>query len=352
MTSLDHILSIINKVEKNIDAPAYLVGGGVRNFLLGEPIKDWDFATELLPDDIESNLRSSGRKPYNIGKKFGTIGFKIPGENGYQYVEITTFRNEIYDNVSRKPAVSYTDKLDEDLGRRDFTINALAMDLTGKIIDLYGGREDITNKILRAVESPKKRFREDPLRILRGIRIATELGFEIEPETFQYMSKMKFELLRIAPERYIIEIDRILKSEQVSKGLDLLMESGVLGIIIPELSLQKNYDQNSPWHDFDLWTHTKKVVSSTPRSNVNLRWAALLHDIAKPFTRTENPKGHSNYIHHDLLGSHMVWKVCKYLRFSNERTKFLVDITKHHLNPECELKVYDDMSKKQLISND
>jgi tRNA nucleotidyltransferase (CCA-adding enzyme) len=126
----------------------------------------------------------------------------------------------------------------------------------------------------------------------------------------------------------------------------LLMDSGILGVIIPELSLQKNYDQNSPWHDFTLWDHTCNVVDNCPNDNLDLRWSALLHDIAKPFTRTENPKGHSNYLNHDILGAQMSLKVCNYLKFSNTRSEYIFETILNHLKPECILKEFDDGGKK------
>jgi tRNA nucleotidyltransferase (CCA-adding enzyme) len=348
MTSLPKkTIQIIQKTSELLDVPIYLVGGAVRDSLLQKTPKDWDFATPILPDEIQAVLEKAGRKPYLIGKKFGTIGFKLELEkNEFEYIEVTTFRGERYEYKNRKPEVTFSTKIDQDLSRRDFSINAMAIDSNLKIIDFFDGQKDLENRIVKCVGKPKIRFNEDSLRILRAIRFATQLDFEIEQKTWEKLSKMKFNLLDISKERWVMELDKILGFQNVQKGLDLLMESGCLGVMIPELILQKDYDQNTPYHDFDLWTHTKKVVSGVPKENVELRWAGLLHDIAKPFTRTENKKGHSNYINHHLLGAEMAKKVCNYLKFSTKRTDYIVDQILCHLETDSDLKIYDDNGKK------
>ena len=345
---------IINQINDIIQAPIYLVGGSVRDHLLGHEPKDYDLATALLPDEVEARIVASGRKAYCIGKKFGTIGMKLKLENNqYEYVEVTTYRGEEYDQLtkstlarSRKPTVNFIDDLKEDLSRRDFTINSLAMDKNYNIKDYFGGQQDLKDKTLRCVGIPKQRFKEDPLRILRAIRFGTKYDLEIEAKTWEYVCKMKFELLRVSKERWVIELDKILGFENIKVGLNLLMNSGILSVIIPEIALQKDYNQNSPWHDFTLWEHTCNVVENCPANNLDLRWSALLHDIAKPFTRTENLKGHSNYINHELLGAEMSLKVSNYLKFSNTRKEFIYDTILNHLKPECVLKQHDDAGKK------
>jgi tRNA nucleotidyltransferase (CCA-adding enzyme) len=356
---MTRLTAVHTKIESILNHQVYLVGGAVRDCILGIEPKDYDFCTDLLPDEIESQIRASSYKPYTLGKKFGTIGVKVELEpQGYEYVEITTFRGEEYDQVtkdelakSRKPTVHFITDLREDLSRRDFTCNALAMDVDGVIIDYFDGQLDLENRILQTVGNPKQRFREDPLRILRALRFAAKYNLTIESKTWDTLCKMRYELVRISRERWVQEMDGILGLENVRVGLDLLMDSGILALMIPELILQKNYDQNSPWHDFTLWDHTCKVVAHCPRGDVNLRWAALLHDIAKPFTRTENPKGNSNYIHHEILGSEMSLKVSHYLKFSSKRRDFIRDIILNHLTLDCALKVHDDASKK-LTPND
>ncbi len=350
------MLNVIDQVQTILQAPVYLVGGCVRDNLLGLKPKDYDLTTALTPDEVEAKIIASGHKAYCIGKKFGTIGVKLKLDDGkYEYVEITTMRGEEYDQLtksnlarSRKPTVNYITDLKEDLSRRDFTINAMAMNSNGNITDYFGGLDDLQNKILRTVGNPKQRFKEDPLRILRAIRFAAKYNFEIEPKTWECICKMKFELLRVSKKRWVIELDKILGFDNVKVGLNLLMDSGILGVIIPELTLQKNYNQNSPWHDFTLWNHTCNVVYNCPKDNLDLRWSALLHDIAKPFTRTENSKGHSNYLNHDILGAEISLKVSDYLKFSNTRKDFIHDTILNHLKAECILKEFDDNGKKLL----
>lgn len=342
-------LKIISIVENLLNLPVFLVGGAVRDLLLGKNIKDWDFATPVSADEIETALKTARKKPYLLGKKFGTIGFKLEILGKLEYIEITTFRTEIYQEKSRKPQVIFTGQIEIDLSRRDLTINAMAMQSDGKIIDYWNGQKDLENKIIRAVNNPKERFREDPLRILRALRIAASLDFEIEEKTWEKLCKMRFEILNISKERWVLEIDKILSlknCQKLEKGLDLLMESGIFGVVIPELNLQKNYNQNSPYHDFDLWTHTKKVVCNVPFENLDLRWSALLHDIAKPFVRTENKNGYSNYINHDILGAQMSSKVSNYLKFSNNRKNYIFENILNHLGANSSLKKYNDMGKK------
>jgi len=334
-------------IQNLLNIPTFLVGGAVRDTILGKPVKDWDFTTPVSPDEIEAAIVATGRKTYNIGKKFGTVGFKFETSGQvFEYVEITTFRKEIYFEKNRKPQVDFVTDIQEDLGRRDFTINSMAMKSDLKLIDPFNGVEDLKNKIIRAVGNPKIRFKEDPLRMLRAIRFASSLDFMIEEKTWDKLCSARWSLLDISKERWVLEMDKILSQNNPERGLDLLMDSGLLGIIIPELSLQLNYNQNSTYHDFDLWTHTKNVISGVPNTELNLRWTALLHDIAKPFTKTENKQGYSNYLSHELLGAEMANKVCNYLKFSNERTAFIIENITNHLKPESPLKKYDDGGKK------
>jgi tRNA nucleotidyltransferase/poly(A) polymerase len=336
----------IKELEDLLGLELYLVGGAVRNLLLGLPPKDFDFTTPSHPAQIEEAIRKIGKKPYIIGKKFGTLGMKYNINNVSELIEITTFRSESYLADNRKPLVTFDQNIEQDLGRRDFTINALAIDSKGKLIDLVNGVTDIEAKIIKTVGSPKQRFSEDPLRILRAMRIATQLNFNIDTETWSKICAGKFGVLSVSKERWVVELDLILSSKNVRVGLNLLMDSGVLGVMIPELGQQKNYDQNTPYHDFTLWEHTLNVVEAIPIEQLDLRWTALLHDVAKPFTRIEKANGYSGYHGHELLGSEMSRKICQYLKFSKSRTDFICETIKYHLKPESPLKQYDDGGKK------
>ncbi len=338
------IKKMLEQVTKMMEPnPVYLVGGAVRDYLMGNEPKDYDFCTPAEPDEIERLIKKDERRAYLTGKRFGTLACKMDGE----MIEITTFRTEKYEPGNRKPKVEYVKSINEDLSRRDFTINAMAIRLTKgnlKIIDPFGGEEDIEAKIIRAVGNPKLRFKEDPLRILRAIRFTSRYGFEIEEATEKKIGRMGIHLLEISKERWMIELDKILLSEFSSYGLQLLWENELFKWMIPELQLQFNYEQNSQYHDYKLHIHTKKVVAATPK-DLNLRWAALLHDIAKPFVRTENPRGHSNYISHELLGAEIVRKLSLYLKWSNDRSENVVSLIKNHLNEDCPLRKYDNMGK-------
>lgn len=343
--------------------PVYLVGGAVRDYLMGNQPKDYDFCTPATPDKIEEKIHArlnehgDPTKVYGIGKKFGTLGCKVDGD----MVEITTFRIEKYKPNDRKPDVEYVKHINEDLSRRDFTINAMAIRLTKghlRIIDPYCGQEDIENGVIRAVGHPKQRFKEDPLRILRAIRFACRFGFEIEEVTEKKLKSMGKNLLDISKERWMMEMDKILMSECAGYGLQLLWENEIFKFIIPELQLQFNYDQNSKYHKFLLHIHTKKVVSATPK-DLDLRWSALLHDIAKPFTRTDKEVVvdlqtmdkkpitiiKSNYIGHEKLGADMVLKLSTHLKWSNERRDNVVKLVRNHLEDDCPLREYDNMGK-------
>jgi tRNA nucleotidyltransferase (CCA-adding enzyme) len=321
---------------EEIIKPSYMVGGSIRDSLLGLEPKDYDFATPLLPDDIEERVKASGRRAYITGKRFGTVGFKFEDK----FVEVTTFRSEVY-GKSRKPEVEFVGSLTEDLSRRDFTINAMAQ--SDKLIDPFGGKADLDAKIIRAVGNPTIRFKEDPLRMLRAARFASQLGFDIEPNTLKSMTKNAHLILTVSKERWIQELDKLLLGE-ASKGLQVLADTDLLKFILPELRLQVGYDQNNHNHKFTLAEHSFMVVDKLPK-DITLRWAGLLHDIGKPFVRTENPKGHSNYIFHETVGAEMVYGIGKRLKWSNERLNAVQDLIANHLKDESPLKSADNRSK-------
>ncbi len=343
---------LLKQVEEIIKPyPVYAVGGCVRDYILKIIPKDYDFCTSTTPEEIEKKIKESGRRAYLTGKRFGTIGCKIEVDGKYYMVEITTFRSEEYEAGNRKPKVSYVKSLSEDLSRRDFTINAMAIRLKKdrlKIIDLFNGREDLRNKIIKAVGNPKTRFKEDSLRILRAIRFSARFNFSIEEKTLDKIKKMAIHILDISKERWVQELDKILLCDNVGIGLKRLWEVGLFKYIIPEMQLQKDYKQNSQYHNYNLDTHIIKVVEAIRKDtdDLNLLWAGLLHDIAKPFLRTENKKGYSNYIGHEILGADMVKKISTHLKFSNERTKKITELVRNHLEDDCILRKYDNEGKK------
>jgi len=334
--------NVYQKVSEIVN-PVYLVGGSVRDILLKKEPKDYDFCTPLNPNDVEILVKKAGRRAYATGKRFGTIGFKLDGN----FIEVTTFRQEKYKPNNRKPEVEFVDNITADLSRRDFGINAMAW-RDDKFIDPFGGRCDLLERKIRSVGKAQDRIREDPLRMLRCARFMSQLNFIVDPYLEGQIKKNAYKILHISRERWVMELDKILLSDNPKIGLDFLMKNRLFNFMIPELSLQYNYEQNSPYHDFDLWEHTIKTVMATPQ-DIILRWSALLHDIAKPFVRTER-KDRSNYIYHDYLGFHIVSKIAQYLRWSNERKENVTILIRDHLKPDSILKQYDDLAKKESRS--
>lgn len=314
---------VIHNVETILE-PTYLVGGSVRDLLLGKRPKDYDFATPLTPDEIEARVRASGHRPYLAGKRFGTIGFKLDEH----FIEITTFRTETY-GKTRKPEVEFVSDITKDLSRRDFTINAIA--LRGHhLVDPFDGRRDLEDNIIRSVGNPALRFNEDPLRMLRAARFAAELNFTVETTTRRAITHHAHKIMRVSHERWMQELDRILVSEHADTGLRILAETDLLKFLIPELRLQVSYDQNSPYHKLDLWEHSVSTMLRMPR-DITLRWAALLHDVGKPFARIDK-KDRSNYTYHEVIGAMIVAGIARRLRWSNERTHTVVTLVRDHMS--------------------
>ncbi len=331
-------MTIYEEVKKLV-SPLYMVGGAVRDEILGRTPKDFDFTTPLTPDEIEASIREAGRRPYLTGKRFGTLGVKINGN----LVEITTFRNEKYKSGSRKPEVTFVKDITADLSRRDFTINAIAK-RGDRYIDPFNGMQDIKDKIIRCVGKPNERFREDPLRMLRVARFASQLEFDIHPSIYHVISSMNYKILEVSKERWVMELDKLLLTAHPEIGLEFLAKTKLLNFMIPELSLQVGYNQNSPYHDLELWEHTNKVVFHSPKE-INLRWASLLHDIAKPFVRTDR-EDRSNYIKHDMVAGEFVTRLAFYLKWSNDRREIVKNLVIHHLEENSPLKEADNKGKK------
>lgn len=319
---MDKVISDVETILGTI----YLVGGSVRDVLLGKTPKDYDFASPLNPDEIESKVRSSGKKAHITGKRFGTIGFKV----GEHFVEVTTFRKETY-GKTRKPHVEYVHDITEDLSRRDFTINAIA--LRGHhYIDPFGGKEDLSAKLIRSVGKPAERFNEDPLRMLRAARFAAQLDFEVEEHTLRAIERHGFKILNVSKERWMRELDRLLTSDHPDKGLHILADTDLVKYVLPEMRLQVGYDQHSPHHELSLWDHSVSTVKLSP-NNVEARWAALLHDVGKPFVRQERPD-RSIYPAHDIVGAEIVKGIAKRMNWSNHRQHEVAELVRTHLEDD------------------
>jgi poly(A) polymerase len=288
-------------------SPIYMVGGCVRDGLMGVTPKDYDFITPHRPEVIEQMVRQAGRRPFLAGKRFGTIGVKIGGH----LVEITTFRTERYLRESRKPDVEFVDHIAADLGRRDFTINAIAKS-GDDLIDPFNGLQDIKEKIIRCVGDPPSRFIEDPLRMLRAARFSGQLGFSIDPTIYEAARCLSHTILKVSKERWVAELDRLLLSPDVYRGVRDLMDTGVLRYIMPELSLQRDYRGGT------VWEATLREVSSA-QSDITLRWAALLSNMAHPFCPEEDALKAAMPDAVNSLGADLVIRLGTHLRWPKKR---------------------------------
>ena len=348
---IDEVLREVSKIV----SPVYLVGGAVRDYIMEREVDDFDFTTPLTPDEVEEAIKTNnpGRTIWAAGKKFGTLGTKLylPEADTYVKVEITTFRIEDYEHSSRKPNVVFTTSLHEDLSRRDFSMNAMCIRLKkGRfvIIDPFGGISDIENGIIRAVGNPKQRFKEDPVRMLRAARFASTLGFTVEESTMKKMCDCAPRILMPSKERWMIEMDKLLMGDHVEVGLNILAETRLLNYMIPELAMQVDYDQMTPHHDFTLWEHTVKVVAACPK-DLNLRWAALLHDVGKPYVAIMKKTGdQKNYMMHEEVGREMCLKIGHYLKWKNDQIKEVSSLINGHLAEDSVLKPYDSGAQKRV----
>jgi poly(A) polymerase len=327
-----------------------MVGGTVRDVLLHRgQSNDADLATDAHPNQIKQIVAPT--RPSTIvlvGERFGTVRLHY----GNDIIEITTFRSERYNPESRKPEVCFGDDLYEDLHRRDFTINAMARDpLNGHIIDPFGGRQDLEHHILRAVgNEPDKRFDEDPLRLLRAVRFAAQLDFTIEPETYKSIQRQAPKLQKISRERIRDEMNKLLLSSHPAKGLDLLVELGLMEWIIPEvLELRGVSQQPQPRAPAskDVYAHVLRVVErSSPR--LVTRWAALLHDIAKPRTKTvEDNKVH--FFGHEDLGAIMAREILKRLHFDRDFIEKVSRIVHLHMRANAYTPDWTDGAVRRLM---
>ncbi|MEF3403072.1 CCA tRNA nucleotidyltransferase [Agromyces sp. CCNWLW203] len=314
-----------------------LVGGPVRDAFLGRPVNDLDFTTDATPDEILSIVKPIAEAHWDIGRAFGTIGAKIAGET----VEITTYRADAYDGASRKPEVVFGSSLDDDLTRRDFTVNALALRLPKlELVDPSGGVEDLVAKTLRTPAAPEQSFGDDPLRMLRAARFSAQLGFAVEPATEQAMTDLAAEIDRISAERVRDELTKLLLSRAPRSGIRLLVESGLAERVLPELpALSLERDEHH--RHKDVYEHSLTVLDQAIDYEIErgvldspdliLRLAALLHDIGKPATRRFEPGGAVSFHHHDVVGAKLARKRLRALRFDNDTIAAVSRLIELHL---------------------
>ncbi|MBD3280866.1 HD domain-containing protein [Candidatus Dojkabacteria bacterium] len=317
------------------DYEAYLVGGSVRDLVLGKDPSDFDIATNCSP----GVLRDIFSKTIDVGARFGTVVVVMEDRDGERYnVEVTTYRSESEYVGSRWPSkVQYADKLEDDLKRRDFTINALALDLINiegrganlaeVLVDLFGGIEDLENKIVRAVGDPKERFTEDALRMIRACRFASQLGFKIDQKTLESVKSLSYLLKNISIERVRDEFLKILyNSPKPSVGIELLRKTGLLEVFLPELIACIGVVQPE-YHVDDVYVHTLKVVDL---AQDEVKLAALFHDIAKPQTQSQDEKG-THFYQHDAEGAKVAEKVMQRMSFSKKEIQKVAQLVRHHM---------------------
>ena len=323
------------KIFKENGHSLYFVGGCVRDHLLGKIPNDYDFTTDAMPEKIKEILEEFGYKHWPLGEKFGTIAAHVNEHD----IEITTHRKDM--TSGRHPEVQFTDNLKDDLERRDFTINSMAMDGSGNIIDPFNGRKDLLKRIIKTTGSPVSRFSEDPLRMLRAVRFVSQLGFNVNFKTREVIGIFAHAIMSISRERWLSEMNKLLMGRYVSKSLELLFQTRLLGYIVPEV-FTLTIPISSKIHSKNLWKHTKTVVENSPY-DLDVRWAALLHDIAKPQTRVEKEEEASiHFFQHEHLGSEMAESICRRLRMSSGQRKSICGlIAMHHKIGDIVSRRYD-----------
>ena len=301
---------------------AYLIGGCVRDFWMGREISDYDIATDAALNEIKGIFE--GFLQNKIGERHGTIGVLVQK----RWIEITTFRRDgVYKDHRHPERVSFSHSLDEDLARRDFTINAMAYSERDGWIDPFDGKKDIKGRVIRAVGNPSIRFREDALRILRAVRFASQLDFTVEEETLAAMKDNRSLLEKISAERKSAELVKTLEGQAIERVL--LEHAEILAELLPELLRMKNFDQNNPYHIYDVLTHTAKVVANTPSDRV-LRLAALFHDMGKVYSYTEDEQGIGHFYGHGKISEEIAVQTLRRLRFDTRTVKEVHLLVKYH----------------------
>jgi poly(A) polymerase len=328
------ILRIFESFERE-GIQIYLVGGTVREILRDctEDLSDFDFATPTTAEETARILRKARLRPIPIGKAFGTVGAITHDLS----IDITTFRRaEEYKPRSRHPEVDFGGTIEEDLRRRDFCMNAIAMTKTGEIIDPFNGVKDIRKKQITVPSDPGKIFSDDPLRLLRAARFVSQLGYSVVPSLKKTAKEMAFLINAVSRERWKMEMDKLLMGNDVHKGLDYLRDSNLLTFIMPELTLLKGFNQTDEYHHKDVWEHTKRALKASVR-DLDIRWALLMHDVGKPFTKSVRD-GQVHFYHHEVVGETLARSIMFRLRFSKEQRRKVSTLIFHHMRPN----MYDD----------
>lgn len=378
LDGLSGILEPLGEMFASAGFELALVGGSVRDALLGRDMPDLDFTTDARPDDILSLIKPWADAHWDIGKKFGTIGLR---KRGY-LIEITTYRAEQYDPDSRKPVVAFGDSLDEDLVRRDFTIGAMAVRLPGRVfVDPHGGLADLEAGVIRTPGTPESSFSDDPLRMMRAARFSSQLGFEVAEEVRAAMTAMSGRIEIISAERVREELTKLVCGIRPRRGIELLVDTGIADVVLPEFAALRDQQDEHQRHK-DVYEHSLTVldqaveleavyarreaeateaaaaedaagqasaeagedrpaaaVEQTPAApsfpltspDFVVRFAALMHDVGKPRTRRFEPNGAVTFYHHDVVGAKLTAKRMKALTFDKDTTKKVARLVELHL---------------------
>ena len=322
-------------VLSNSQFSVHLVGGCVRNILMDIPVKDWDLATNATPEQIQELFPDSYYE-----NKFGTVRIPLDTDKK-EFAEVTTYRTESKYLDSRHPTeVTWGKTIEEDLSRRDFTCNAIALrlqptihDLTPEFIDPFKGKQDIENKIIRAVGNPEMRFKEDALRLMRAIRFASQLTFTIEKDTWKALQVNATSIQHISWERISDELLKTLESDTPEHGIRLLDDAGILKIIFPELEKGKGLSQERPGrhHVHDVFTHNLLALQHTPATDPIVRLAVLLHDVGKPYVAASDEQGLIIFYNHEVVGSRIVNGITERLRLSKKQREKIFILVRWHM---------------------
>ncbi|PYE18708.1 poly(A) polymerase [Williamsia limnetica] len=313
----------------------YLVGGSVRDAVLGRLTNDLDFTTDARPDRVKELLHGWAEAIWDTGIDFGTISAAKAG----QQIEITTFRADSYDRVGRNPQVRFGDRLEDDLIRRDFSMNAMAVkigaDGSQQFVDPLGGMDALLAGVIDTPAAPEDSFNDDPLRMLRGVRFVSQLGFSLSPGVFDATIRMAAQIERITVERVAAELDKLILGEHAVEGIDMLCETGLAERVIPEIPGMKLAIDEHHQHK-DVYTHSLTVLSQAidledGDPDLVLRWAAILHDIGKPGTRRHEPNGGVSFHHHEVVGAKMVRKRLRALKYPKAVIEDVANLVFLHL---------------------
>jgi poly(A) polymerase len=329
----------ICRILKAAGHQAYFVGGCVRDILLGREPADYDVATDATPDRIRE-LFSESFAVLEVGAKFGVMLVGEPADSEDDpivTVEVATFRSDVGYSDGRHPDnVVFSKTAQEDVKRRDFTINALLMDPeTEEVLDFVGGREDLSAGIIRAIGNPEERFSEDKLRLVRAVRFAARLDYAIEAKSFQAIQKLAPEIKQVSPERLRDELTKLLTEGAARRGFELLDETKLLPEILPEIARMKGVEQPPQYHpEGDVWIHTLLMLQQLPaRCPATLAWGVLLHDVGKPatFKPISQTGDRIRFDGHVEVGVRMAEEICRRLRFSNEDTAQIAALVANHM---------------------